>query len=934
MVNMPFSISGYGVSLMDVSVSAVTNTVAYDALGRAISHTDGRGNTTRTEYNALGLQSASIDALGNRTAYAYDRFGNLAAVTDPLGHSTVYEYDLRGRKVYEGGASYPVRYAYDVFGNKTSVATFRDELSGTNFCDVTKWLYDEASNCMTNCILSDGSGPVYGYTPAGKPSRRKWKQGIVTDYVSNGWNDLTNKVYSDDTPSVAIVYDAFGRQTETRDAAGNTAFLYDAFGACTNEMVVGAVTTNTIERYWDQNGRTKGYALDGMRQTTVVYDDVTGRISSMVANSGTNSFVWSHLASSDLKSQLSYPNGLVATWQHDANGRILCVSNAATTNIISQYGYTYDAAGQCVRVERSGCAMFEDRVDMYGYNARGELLRGEKVAVSQTCETECIYQYDDIGNRMSAFEHGTNYIYDVNALNQYTAITSKVIGSAMPSGSFEPEFDSDGNQTRVKTTTGIWSVAYNGENRPILWSCGSTNITMSFDCMGRRVEYIETVVGEQTFIAVTNAHYRFAYDGYLCIQRVDGTLNSAEVLTFVWDPTEAVATRPLLMQCVPSLENFYYTQDGNKNVSELICAEQTCGIAEHYEYEPFGGLNTSRGVQPNPFRFSSEYSDDALGTVYYNFRHYEPLHGRWLTRDVVDLRRVLNPFLYCRNNSLSYIDRLGALAEDGLSECGMVYSSRDGFNTGALAGIGKMITDLVDKGREFAEIAPSIIDGQAFSDLNKDDNPFEAHSATCRFNITVNGMGNHNGDYLRNLVYEWLKDEIAYPDPVVVAVHNPNKYNLLAHLNKDAPSLGDVVQSVLYELKIDDAVVKALAKRIEQANSQARKNGCKNPCIVVYAHSQGTAVAYRAFERLHGSNANALHNVVYCGYGGQECLYKWTVNRLGLSDQSRNFTNFWDFMNWLNPRHWTHNSKEGTMKDFPLSGHSRTHASEDYFEKK
>ena len=64
MVNMPFSISGYGVSLMDVSVSAVTNTVAYDALGRQIANTDGRGNTTHTEYNAFGQRSAPIDIFG------------------------------------------------------------------------------------------------------------------------------------------------------------------------------------------------------------------------------------------------------------------------------------------------------------------------------------------------------------------------------------------------------------------------------------------------------------------------------------------------------------------------------------------------------------------------------------------------------------------------------------------------------------------------------------------------------------------------------------------------------------------------------------------------------------------------------------------------------------------------------------------------------
>jgi len=35
----------------------------------------------------------------------------------------------------------------------------------------------------------------------------------------------------------------------------------------------------------------------------------------------------------------------------------------------------------------------------------------------------------------------------------------------------------------------------------------------------------------------------------------------------------------------------------------------------------------------NPYRFSSEFADDTLGLVYYNYRHCEPTMGRWLSRD-------------------------------------------------------------------------------------------------------------------------------------------------------------------------------------------------------------------------------------------------------------------------------------------------------------
>ena len=60
-----------------------------------------------------------------------------------------------------------------------------------------------------------------------------------------------------------------------------TTFLYDDFGAVTNETVVGVAGTNTIERFYDNFGRSLGYSLNGVRQSTLAYDPATGRLASM-----------------------------------------------------------------------------------------------------------------------------------------------------------------------------------------------------------------------------------------------------------------------------------------------------------------------------------------------------------------------------------------------------------------------------------------------------------------------------------------------------------------------------------------------------------------------------------------------------------------------------------------------------------------------------
>ena len=211
------------------------------------------------------------------------------------------------------------------------------------------------------------------------------------------------------------------------------------------------------------------------------------------------------------------------------------------------------------------------------------------------------------------------------------------------------------------------SVTYNAENRPVRWERGSTVVTMDFDRMGRRVFYREEVNGEVT------KHHRFVYDNYLCVQKLDSLNNNSQINLFVWDPTESVATRPLFMLANPGNYKLFYTFDGNKNVSELVHFESRNGIAAHYDYAPFGtvtrvvnasAISVRNFHLENPFRFSSEYHDDTLGLVYYNYRHYNPIDGRWCGRDP----KIDEYYLFCDNNSTNKFDFRGLMASVCLDE--------------------------------------------------------------------------------------------------------------------------------------------------------------------------------------------------------------------------------------------------------------------------
>ena len=129
-------------------------------------------------------------------------------------------------------------------------------------------------------------------------------------------------------------------------------------------------------------------------------------------------------------------------------------------------------------------------------------------------------------------------------------------------------------------------------------------------------------------------------------------------MPFVWDPTESAATRPLVW--FRGGDAAYYTHDGNKNVSEVVAYDGT--LAAHDGYAPFGAVTVRTGAlaSANPFRFSSEYADDELNLVYYNYRHYDPMVGRWYTRDLVFELGAQNLYLFVEGDPLNKFDFYGA----------------------------------------------------------------------------------------------------------------------------------------------------------------------------------------------------------------------------------------------------------------------------------
>ncbi|UDQ97755.1 RHS repeat-associated core domain-containing protein [Lentisphaerota bacterium WC36G] len=103
---------------------------------------------------------------------------------------------------------------------------------------------------------------------------------------------------------------------------------------------------------------------------------------------------------------------------------------------------------------------------------------------------------------------------------------------------------------------------------------------------------------------------------------------------------------------------FNYIADGNKNITQLI--DMSSGsVANRYDYSPFGQLSLDNETVANVFKFSSEYAEKETGLIYYNYRYYNPVNGKWLSRDPIEEFGGYNLYGFIGNDVISFIDVLG-----------------------------------------------------------------------------------------------------------------------------------------------------------------------------------------------------------------------------------------------------------------------------------
>ncbi len=116
----------------------------------------------------------------------------------------------------------------------------------------------------------------------------------------------------------------------------------------------------------------------------------------------------------------------------------------------------------------------------------------------------------------------------------------------------------------------------------------------------------------------------------------------------------------LLIDDESTSKRYYPIYDGSRNIVGLY--DQAGALVASYEYDAFGRVilqSSGDYSDDNPFRFSTKYTDDETGLVYYGHRYYEPELGRFINRDPIEEDGGLNLYGFVGNNPVNFYDYLG-----------------------------------------------------------------------------------------------------------------------------------------------------------------------------------------------------------------------------------------------------------------------------------
>jgi RHS repeat-associated protein len=617
----------------------------YSAGGRMESRTWARGVSVLFGYDAGGtLDSLNYSDGTPDVTYTIDRLGRIAFVEDGAG-TAAYGYqdiDHLAQVTYTSGplSDYSISREYDGLQrlNRLEIqdgGSVHSSVSYTYEGDTSRlWIVGQGQHLAT-----------YGYADAtGHPDR------IQSLSITEGGQPRL---------ASASNYDKLGRLISVSNKLAGSSVPYQRFEYSLNVLNQRVRETREDGSYWQYGYDPKGQVTSGKRhwvdgtlvaghQREYVYDDIGNRSS------------------------------------------------------LTESGNAAGAGSRGSVYEVNALNQYESRSVPGVVDAFGEVGVGDRVAVdgkrvslpsSATPGLDSIYWWAPVGVpnsasiarkeiRIAAAKMGGGPLdADLVALEKRSV--------TLPQSPENFTYDEDGNLTGDGLRTYVWD----GENRLVsvhpraglAAQGGAQAAYYIYDHYGRRIgKTLYDVNASNVETTLVNSR-SYLYDFWNLVAEIDPSVSGEVVQTWAWGLDHSGTLQGsggvgglLWRQGVASGTGgaHAYGYDGSGNVTLTVALQDYYTdpvdlISSEYTYDPQGNaLRTTGGfAASNPFRFSTKFHDgegENGGLVYFGFRYYSPVLGRWISRDPLEETGGYNLYSFLNNRSVGNIDVLGLFDFQGM----------------------------------------------------------------------------------------------------------------------------------------------------------------------------------------------------------------------------------------------------------------------------
>jgi RHS repeat-associated protein len=221
----------------------------------------------------------------------------------------------------------------------------------------------------------------------------------------------------------------------------------------------------------------------------------------------------------------------------------------------------------------------------------------------------------------------------------------------------------------------------------------------TYDSDGRRVRLLLQTWDATTSTWTTTTDTRYAYDGYNeCANwTIDPTTSAIlQTQSLLWgldlsQTEQGVGGVGGLIAIHTSSFILLPCYDGNGNITAYLDATTQEPVAQ-YDYDAFGNqiplkpFHSSLFTLHSSYGFSTKPTDPITHWSYYTFRHYDPVKGRWTSRDPLGEIGGNNLLSYIYNNPIVEVDYLGLIAMDSVT-ASIPYWVAQGYTVAQIAAI-------------------------------------------------------------------------------------------------------------------------------------------------------------------------------------------------------------------------------------------------------